>query len=91
MTVQCIACDRFTLKTGSDEWARQGFGNCANREKFIMFGAVKDRDCGEHWPAPDAVVEKRRAWLKAKAANDKAQGRGAASCADSPGATGSTS
>jgi hypothetical protein len=62
--VQCIACDRFTFKKASKEWTAQGFGNCDLREPFIVHGAMKDRECETFWPAPDAVVEKRKAWLK---------------------------
>lgn len=67
-TVQCIACHRFSFQKTSKEWVSKGFGNCELREPFIVHGATKDRDCGTFFAAPDAIVEKRRAWLKERKA-----------------------
>ena len=58
----CLHCSNFSLRDGDKEWARMGFGNCARREKFIMFNATKPRDCEHHVRADDATVARREAW-----------------------------
>lgn len=63
MSVQCIACQKFTFKEVGD-MARLGYGNCAHDAKFILYGATKERECGQIDPAPAEVIEKRKAWLQ---------------------------
>lgn len=64
--VQCLRCSKFSLQDVSKEWLAQGFGNCAHREKFIVFGARRERDCVAFEPAEINIVAKRDSWLKEK-------------------------
>lgn len=66
-TVQCLRCAKFSLQSVSDEWRRLGFGNCDYREKFITFGARRERACGRFAAAESDVVAKRDAWLRERA------------------------
>ncbi len=65
--VQCLRCSGFSLQDVSKEWLAQGFGNCAFREKFIMFGARRERDCEKFAAADSDIVVKRDAWLQERA------------------------
>lgn len=65
--VQCLRCAKFSLQDVSDEWRRQGFGNCEHREKFIVFGARRERGCVTFAAAEADVVAKRDAWLRERA------------------------
>ena len=68
MTVQCVSCSRFSFKEVSKEWLAQGFGLCDQREKFIVYGAKRERDCATFAAADANVVAKRIEWLKAREA-----------------------
>ena len=63
-TVQCLRCAKFSLQDVSKEWLAQGFGNCEHREKFVVFGARRERDCGKFAAAEDDIVARRDAWLR---------------------------
>jgi len=67
VVVQCLSCAKFSLQDVSAEWLRQGFGNCGLREKFIMFGARRERDCEKFAAADSDIVVKRDAWLQERA------------------------
>lgn len=58
----CLPCSNFSLRDGDKEWARLGFGNCGRRETFIMFDAMKARDCEHHVRADEATVARRENW-----------------------------
>ncbi len=63
MTVQCIRCKHFALRSAG-QMARQGYGHCeleSNRAAFQS--AVFERQCASFAPADKAVAEKRVAWL----------------------------
>jgi hypothetical protein len=65
MTVQCIACTRFTLdRAGSevDAMGKMGCGRCSrNRGGQIYMTAYYQRECEGFQQSPDE--EKRRAWM----------------------------
>jgi len=63
MTVQCVACSKFSVQRANKEMQDQGFGCCDRREPFISFGARKERDCEHHVLAASDVIAKREAWL----------------------------
>ena len=63
MTVQCVACSKFSVQRADKEMQDQGFGCCDRREPFISFGARKERDCEHHVLAASDVIAKREAWL----------------------------
>lgn len=65
-TVQCLRCTKFSLQDVSKEWLAQGFGNCAHREKFVVFGARRDRDCEKFDEADGDTTAKRLTWLQEK-------------------------
>ena len=63
MTVQCVACSKFSVQRANKEMQDQGFGCCDRREPFISFGARKERDCEHHVLAASDVIAKRETWL----------------------------
>ncbi len=62
MTVECVDCDRFTLRDAP--MAKNGFGKCALRPAHEGHSAVYPRERDRFTPAPADKVEQRRAWLK---------------------------
>lgn len=66
MTVKCVSCSRFSFKEVDKEWLAQGFGHCDLREKFIVHGARRDRDCATFAAADGDTTAKRLAWLQEK-------------------------
>lgn len=64
--VQCFTCSRFSFPKEKPEWIGLGFGNCADQEIFIMYGARRLRDCVRHLKADSETVAKRDGWLKGK-------------------------
>lgn len=60
----CLTCANFNFKRVKDETAKQGLGACTYQAPFIVFGALIDRDCERHLPAPDDVVARRRAFVR---------------------------
>lgn len=62
-SVKCIECAKWSPKRASVEWARQGFGCCARREPFIVFGGEMLRDCAHHAAAEEVDVQTRRAFV----------------------------
>ncbi len=61
MTVECVACDRFTLRDAP--LAKHGFGRCALRPVHEGHSAVYLHECEHFRPAPADKVDKRRTWL----------------------------
>lgn len=61
MTVQCLTCDRFTLRGSS--LAKHGAGHCALRPKHEHFGATRKHDCENHLQTTEAKMVPRRVWL----------------------------
>ena len=63
MTVQCLACDRFTLRGAS--LAKHGFGTCAGRPVWENYSVVPvvvvlaplDNNPDNHPPRPDPVTK----------------------------------
>lgn len=66
--VQCFTCSRFSFPKDKEkkEWLDSGYGNCSLREPFIMFSAVRRRDCASHTQADAEIVAKRDEWMKGK-------------------------
>lgn len=51
MTVQCITCDRLSLREHPAQ-AKQGLGRCAVRPRVGMFVSITyARDCAKHTQA----------------------------------------
>lgn len=66
MTVQCITCDRLSLRDNA-AMAKAGLGRCAIRPKTGVFVSIAfARDCAKHLPAADKTVTARRAWMAKK-------------------------
>lgn len=64
MTVECITCDRLSLRD-APAMARQGLGRCAVRPRTGVFVSIAfARECAKHAPASDKTVNARRAWAK---------------------------
>lgn len=64
MTVECITCDRLSLRDYPAQ-AKQGLGRCALRPRTGVFVSIAfARDCAKHAPASDKTVNARRAWAK---------------------------
>lgn len=67
MTVQCITCDRLSLRDNA-AFAKQGLGRCAVRPRVGMFVSITyARDCAKHTQASEKTVAARRAWMAKKA------------------------
>lgn len=43
---------------------KMGFGACENREAWIAFPAMRERDCGDFALAVDSVIERRKLWIE---------------------------
>lgn len=64
MTVECITCDRLSLRD-APAMARQGLGRCSQRPRTGVFVSIAfARDCAKHAQASDKTVNARRAWAK---------------------------
>ena len=67
MTVECITCDRLSLRDHPAQ-AKQGLGRCSLRKRAGVFVSITyARDCAKHSPAADKTVTARRAWMAKKA------------------------
>jgi len=64
MSVQCISCQKFSFKECGSEFPKLGYGNCSLDAKFVMYGAMRHRDCGTFDVADADVVDKRKSWLQ---------------------------
>lgn len=63
MSVQCIACQHFSMRDAG-QMARQGFGHCALEPSKATFQSSSfKRQCHEFQAEDPAAVEKRQAWL----------------------------
>lgn len=63
MTVECITCDRLSLRD-APSMARQGLGRCSLRKHAGVFVSIAyARDCAKHAPASDKTQAARRAWM----------------------------
>ncbi|KDC29286.1 hypothetical protein [Bordetella bronchiseptica] len=64
-TVQCVACERFTLRENS-RYAALGFGRCAlmAARPGAFVSPIHPRQCRDHQPAPEIKVEARIEWLR---------------------------
>lgn len=66
MTVECITCDRLSLRDHPAH-AKQGLGRCSLRKRAGVFVSIAfARDCAKHSPASDKTVGARRAWIAKK-------------------------
>ena len=66
MTVECITCDRLSLRD-APAMARHGLGRCSLRERAGVFVSIAyARDCAKHSPASDKTQAARRAWMAKK-------------------------
>lgn len=66
MTVECITCDRLSLRDNA-AFAKQGLGRCAVRPRTGVFVSIAfARDCDKHAQASDKTVTARRAWVAKK-------------------------
>ena len=61
--MMCVDCERYSLKD-RPEHASKGFGTCSLRSKFIIYGALRDHDCGHYIEATPDVRDSRREWLR---------------------------
>lgn len=68
MTVQCIACQNFSLQDAGKEFAALGFGQCSKKVGMAHQSARYPRECSTFSPADEGVAEKREAWLKGRQA-----------------------
>ena len=67
MTVECITCDRLSLRDNA-AMAKAGLGRCAIRSKTGVFVSITyARDCAKHAQASEKTVAARRAWMAKKA------------------------
>lgn len=65
MTVQCITCQHFSLRSAGP-MASQGFGVCAQRRPHEFMSATFQRVCAKHAELDADAVAKRKAWLEAR-------------------------
>lgn len=66
MTVECITCDRLSLRDNA-AMAKQGLGRCSLRKRAGVFVSIAfARDCAKHSPASDKTQAARRAWMAKK-------------------------
>jgi len=61
VTVECIACSRFTFR--DCKLAPNGFGLCAREPRWKAYPATRPRECAGYDPARADVVAARREWL----------------------------
>lgn len=66
MTVECVTCERFSLRGAP--LARSGFGLCEAKNGSVNVSATFPRKCKDHAAADGGLVEKRRVWLVKAAA-----------------------
>lgn len=63
MTVQCIRCQHFSLRTAG-QMARQGYGHCELAKRRYEFqSATFQRHCSRFEAAGQAAIDQRRVWL----------------------------
>lgn len=66
MTVECITCDRLSLRD-APAMAKHGLGRCAVRLRVGVFVSTSfARDCEKHAHASSETVEARRVWMAKK-------------------------
>lgn len=66
MTVECITCDRLSLRDNA-AMAKAGLGRCSLRKRAGVFVSIAyPRDCAKHAPASDKTQAARRAWMAKK-------------------------
>ena len=63
MTVTCITCDNFSLRTAGD-MAKRGFGNCKHRDPWVFHPATRLKECELHLQTAAQLIEERRAWIE---------------------------
>lgn len=62
MTVQCITCQYFSLRSAG-RMASHGFGNCAKKPAYEFESASLQRQCPKHTEVEAEAAAKRRQWL----------------------------
>lgn len=64
-TVQCVACQRFTLRDNA-KYAELGLGCCSGMtdRPGSFVSPTYPRQCPDHKPAPAAKAEARIEWLR---------------------------
>jgi len=64
-TVQCVYCDRFTLRDNA-KFAAVGLGRCASMtdRPGTFVSPLYRRVCGNFQPAPEAKATARIEWLR---------------------------
>ena len=75
--VTCIGCAGFRLRDAGVVLAAEGFGCCEHREKFIVFGAHRERNCLRFAAADRKTVAERGVWLDSVRKPRKTCGTGA--------------
>ncbi len=66
MTVQCIACSKFSMRNAG-KMAELGYGHCELERSAATFeSATFERHCHTYDPADQDVVQKRNDWLDGK-------------------------
>lgn len=65
MTVQCITCQHFNLRSAG-RIANHGFGNCAKRASHEFMSASYQRVCSMHSELDAEAVAKRREWVEGR-------------------------
>ena len=66
MTVECITCDRLSLRDNA-AMAKAGLGRCSLRPRAGVFVSIAyARDCAKHAPASEKTQAARRAWMAKK-------------------------
>ncbi|ASC68604.1 hypothetical protein B9P52_31915 [Achromobacter denitrificans] len=65
-TVQCVYCERFTLRHPHTAMAAQGLGRCTSMtdRPGTFVSPLWRRNCGNFQPAPAAKAEARIEWLR---------------------------
>lgn len=62
-TVHCLDCRRFSFERAGREWAGKGVGCCEDHITALKFDPERDRWCGRHERAEQAIVAKRVEWM----------------------------
>ena len=65
MTVQCITCQYFSLRSAG-RMASHGFGVCAKKAAYEFMSASFQRVCDKHAELDAEAVAKRRAWMEGR-------------------------
>ena len=65
MSVQCVTCTNFSLKTAG-KMATHGFGHCKHQQPHQFHSATFSRTCDKHQLADSDVSKARVQWLQSR-------------------------